>query len=154
MKTTLSAVLSEKLPLFTALLILTTECIPKKRKQKNEHFYFPTLNNDSDAHCPALKKYPFSSFLFVLFFKHRYQVGQQAPSLGIMSTKLLFYNTGNQYYLRENIKCNRIFYVIKTASTGFPLEIKPVGGNIREVYSVFQMTFHFLYYVTELFIYK
>ena len=36
---------------------------------------FPTLNDDSNAHCPARKKYPFSSFLFT----HRYTTGKQAP---------------------------------------------------------------------------
>ena len=38
---------------------------------------FPTLNDDSAAHCPARKKYPFSSFLFT----HRYTTDQKAPPL-------------------------------------------------------------------------
>ena len=38
---------------------------------------FPTLNDDSAAHCPARKKYPFSSFFFL--FTHRYTTDQQAP---------------------------------------------------------------------------
>ena len=71
-KTILFAVFFEKLLLFTALLILTTlntEWFFPLRPEKLTLFYkrciFPTPNDDSAAHCPALKKVP---FLIVFFF--------------------------------------------------------------------------------------
>ena len=80
-KTTPFAVFFEKLPLFAALLILTTlntEWFFPLRPEKLTLFYkssiFPTLKDDSAAHCPDLKKVPFL-IVFSFVFKHRYQVG-------------------------------------------------------------------------------
>ena len=72
MKTTLFAVLNEKLPLFTALIIVTplnNECIFPLRPENPTLFYkdciFPILNDDSTAHCQALKKSTLSHLIFV-----------------------------------------------------------------------------------------
>ena len=65
---TLFAVLSEKLSLFVALPVLTTlynKCFFFHYDLTKRLFYkwwiFPTLNDDSAAHCPALEN-TFSSY--------------------------------------------------------------------------------------------
>ena len=82
-KATHFAVLSEKLPLFTVLLILNTqnnECFsPHYDLIKTDPFlqnlHFSTLNDDSALKKSSLSHRFFSSsFLFPLF-KHRYQIG-------------------------------------------------------------------------------
>ena len=85
-KTTFSAVFSEKLPLFTAFLILTTlnnEYFFPLRPEKLIHFYkicrFPTLNDDSAAHCPALKNTLSHRFFFFFCSNTGNRLGSKRP---------------------------------------------------------------------------
>ena len=41
-----------------------------KKNFSENGVFFPTLNDDSAAHCPVQKK----NLLIVLFFMHRYQI--------------------------------------------------------------------------------
>ena len=64
---------------FHCLAILTAlkkmndfACLRPEKPTIFYKMYFPSLNHDSTAHCPALEKIP---FLIAFLFKHRHQVG-------------------------------------------------------------------------------